>query len=315
MKISGFTMAKNADKLYYPIRQAIESILPICDEVVVAIGKGDDDDKTREIVESIDSNKIKIIDTVWNLEKYPQGMENAHQTDIAKEACSGDWLFYVQADEVVHEDDLPKIKATCEKHLHDENVEGLLFDYYHFYGDYNHFHFSHGWYKKEIRIVRNHPDIHSWRSAQSFRKIPDFDGIHYRQKEGTYKLKVVPVDAHIYHYGWVRPPRLMKKKMKALSVIHHGENETNRIYNDIEFLYGPLQKIKKFKGTHPKVMTEWMKKFDWEDKLQYSGGYPKERMKMHHEKTKYRLVTWIENNLLGGRSLGSSKNYILYRRK
>jgi len=90
MRISGFTMVKNATKLYYPIKASILSVLPICDEFIVALGDCDPDDFTRTEIESINSPKIKIIDTVWDLNKYSRGTENAHQTDIAKSHCTGD---------------------------------------------------------------------------------------------------------------------------------------------------------------------------------------------------------------------------------
>ena len=118
-------MIKNATKLYFPIKQSIESILPIVDEFIVALGDCDDGDETLREIESIKSDKIKIINTVWDIKKYPNGTENAHQTDIAKEACTGDWLFYVQADEVVHEKYLPVIKSACEKYLNDNIVQCL----------------------------------------------------------------------------------------------------------------------------------------------------------------------------------------------
>ncbi len=315
MKISGFTMGKNVDKLYYPIKPAIMSILPIVDEFIVALGKGDDDDKTREEILSIGSDKIKIIDTVWDLDKYPNGMENAHQTDIAKKHCTGDWLFYLQADEVIHEKFLPVIKKRCEELLHDKEVEGLLFRYKHFWGDYDHYHFSHHWYKHEIRIVKNDPEIHSWESAQSFRRIPDFDEINYRQQAGTYKLKVAKVDADVYHYGWVRPPSLMKKKMKALDTIHKGEEGAQKketMY--CNFDYGPLNQLQTFKESHPEVMKDWIAKFDWKDELQFAGKPSPTRKKHDHENLKYRFLTWIENNLLGGRNLGGFKNYTLLKR-
>ncbi len=136
MKISGFSMGKNAVKLYYPMKQAVMSILPIVDEFVVALGNNDEDDKTREQILSIGSDKIKIIDTVWNIEKYPRGMEHAHQTDIAKSHCPGDWLFYLQSDEVIHEKYLPIIQKRCLELLDDKEIEGLVFDYKHFWGDY-----------------------------------------------------------------------------------------------------------------------------------------------------------------------------------
>lgn len=316
MKISGFTMCKNASKLYYPIKESILSILPIVDEFVVALGEGDADDNTLEQIESIGSDKIKIIHTTWDISKYPNGMENAHQTDIAKKACTGDWLFYLQADEVVHEKFLPVIKHRCEELLHDEEVEGLLFNYTHFWGDYWHYHVSHGWYPEEIRIVRNDPDIHSWESAQSFRRIPEFDELNYRVQKGTYKLKVAKVDAYIYHYGWVRPPYLMQNKRKALDTIHKGEKKVSATYKDRAelFDYGALSGLKKFKGSHPKVMKDWIEKFDWQDALYEKGRRNVDRDKFKHEKLKYRLLTFLEQNLLKGKQIGGFKNYILLKK-
>ena len=312
LKISGISMIKNASKLYYPIKQAIESILPICDEFIVAVGDCDIDDTTREDILSIDSDKIKIIDTVWDIEKYPRGMENAHQTDIAKDACSGDWIFYVQADEVVHEKYLPVIKQRCEELLDNKEVEGLLFKYKHFWGDYNHYHNTHGWYPHEIRIVRNNKDIHSWESAQSFRRIPDFDGVFYRQQENTFKLKVALVDAYIYHYGWVRPPHYMQTKNKAFIKNHKGDKVANDFYDKVpkEFDFGPLNRLAEFKETHPAVMKPVIEKFNWADKLQYSGKPNKYRKPHKHEKFKYRFTTVIEKIFYGGKEIGGFKNYI-----
>jgi hypothetical protein len=314
MKISGFSFVKNGVKLYYPVVEAIKSILPICDEFVIAVGKGDD--ATREKIVAINDSKIKIIDTEWDLAKYPRGMENAHQTDIAKNACSGDWLFYLQADEVVHEKYLPIIKKRCEELLDDKNVEGLLFKYRHFWGDYDHYHISHRWYPNEIRIIRNKTNIHSWESAQSFRRIPNFDGINYRQKEGTYKLNVATVDAYIFHYGWVRPPHLMINKKKALDTVHKGKKRVEEMYENspAEFDYGPLNKLGVFTETHPKVMEDMIAKMNWKDKLQYSGK-PNPNRELHkHERFKYRFLTFLEQNILNGNHLGGFKNYKLLRK-
>ncbi|MEA1887956.1 MAG: hypothetical protein U9N72_12170 [Bacteroidota bacterium] len=313
MTISGFSMAKNADKLGYPVREAVLSILPLVDEFVIAVGDCDDDDKTRDLIAGIRSEKIKIIDTVWDLDKYPRGMEHAHQTDIAKEQCNGDWFFYVQADEIVHEDDLPVIKKRCEELLDDREVEGLLFKYRHFWGDYDHYHYSHNWYKNEIRIIRNDPDIHSWESAQSFRRIPDFDGVKYRQQNGTYKLKVARVDAYIYHYGWVRPPKIMRAKSKAFTRIHHGEQKAkeHEARNNPVFDYGDLSKLRIFKGSHPAVMQERINNFNWADQLKDNSA---NRPKFKHEKLRYRFVTFLENKIFH-RPLFEFKNYILLKRK
>lgn len=317
MRISGFTMAKNADKLYYPIKQAIMSILPIVDEFVVVLGDSDADDRTEALVKSITSDKIRIIHTQWDTNVYPNGTENAHQTDIAIRNCSGDWLFYLQADEVIHEKYLPVIAEYAEKFLEHPEVEGFIFDYIHFWGDYSHHQVAHGWYKKEIRIIRRDPDIHSWESAQSFRRIPGFDGKNYRIQEGTYKLKVIQIPAKVYHYGWVRPPRLMRKKQKSLDTIHKGASTVATMYQDkkAEYDYGPLSQASLFKETHPEVMKDWIAAFDWGDQLNYTNRELNPgREKNKHDRFKNKLLTFIEQRLLGGRELFAFKNYILLRK-
>lgn len=314
MKISGFTMVRNATKLYYPIKPAIESILPMVDEFVVALGNCDADDNTEKEILSIQSDKIKIIRTVWDLEKFPRGTVHAQQTNLAMQHCTGDWLFYVQSDEVVHEKYLSVIRKRCEELLFDREVEGLLFHYKHFWGDYDHYVLSHAWYPHEIRIVRNDPEIYSWWTAQSFRRIPNFDGVNHRQREGTYKLKVATVDAYIYHYGFVRPPHLMQKKRKAFNTIHWGEARTaERFKNDVDtYDYGDLSNIEVFKETHPTVMREFVKNFDWKNQLRYTGG-PGPHMQKH-EKFKYRFISFLEQKFLGGRQLFGFKNYILLKK-
>lgn len=313
MKISGFTMGRNVTKLYYPVKESILSILPICDEFIVALGKGDTDDRTREEILSIGSEKIKIIDTEWDFVKYPNGTEMAHQTDIAKSYCTGDWLFYIQADEVVHEKYLPIIKNRCKQLFDDLEVDGLLFSYCHFWGDYDHIVDHHGWYKNEIRIIRNKPDIHSWRDAQSFRIIPGFDGKNYRQQADTYKLKVARVDAAVYHYGYVRPPVYMKTKTKEFTRLFIGNKVDQNFSKDIKFDYGPLNRYTKFKGTHPAVLKDFIEKFNWKEELQYTGKINNTRVKHKQEKLKYRIVTFLEKYVVF-RPLWEFKNYKLLKK-
>ncbi|MBN9349535.1 MAG: glycosyltransferase family 2 protein [Chitinophagaceae bacterium] len=310
MKISGFTFTRNATKLYYPVKESIQSILPLVDEFIVALGQGDEDDHTEDEVRSIHSDKIKIIHTQWDLKKYTNGTEYAHQTDIAKNACTGDWLFYLQSDELVHEKYLPAIKENCEKYLERKDVDGFLFNYKHFWGDYQHYILSHVWYPKEIRIIRNDPAIHSWKDAQSFRRIPNFDGLNYDCKEGTEKLNVVQLEAWVFHYGFVRPPAIMQRKRKNHNTNYHGEGSTKKIFEKEKdlFDYGDLNKLKQFKETHPKVMDAFIKKFNWREQLKYdSKRNTNERQK--HEKLKYRILSAIEQKILGGKQLFGFKNY------
>ncbi len=317
MKLSGFTMARNADLLYYPIAESIASALPIVDEFVVALGKGDEADRSREKIEALSSPKITIIDTEWDTIAFPNGTEHAHQTDIAKEACSGDWLLYLQADEVIHEEDHSSILSRCSELLGDDEVEGLLFNYLHFWGDYQHVHRSHGWYRREIRIVRNDPEIHSWESAQSFRRIPEFDGRSYRQQVGTQKLHVAQLDARIFHYGWVRPPEFMLRKQRAFDTNHHGREEAERRHgtDNGAHAYGPLGRIPLYDGSHPEVMQERIEAFDWGHVLDYGTKLGRLDRALHkHERLRYRLLSGLERMVNRGEEIGGFRNYILIDR-
>ncbi|MEO6845586.1 MAG: glycosyltransferase family 2 protein [Ginsengibacter sp.] len=315
MKISGFTFTKNATKLYYPIRASIECLLPLVDEFIVVIGDCDENDNTEQEILNIGSEKIKIIHTVWDLEKYPNGTEYAHQTDIAKEACAGDWLFYIQSDEVVHEKYLQVIKENCERYLSDKAVDGFLFKYRHFWGDYDHFNVSHAWYPHEIRIIRNDPEIHSWRDAQSFRRMPHFDGLDYNKSERTFKLNVVEINAYIFHYGFVRPPSIMQKKRKDHNTHYSSEASTEQVFKNEEsaFNYGDLSKLKIYKESQPLVMKAFIEQFNWKEQLHYKAS-PATRKLHRHEKLKYRLLTLFEQTFLNGRLFFGFKNYKIIKR-
>lgn len=296
MKISGFSFAFNAAKLYYPIGEVIRSVLPICDEFVIAIGEGDSDDTTREVVSGIGDPKVRIVDTDWGDRERLKKLMHSRQTNIALKECSGDWCFYLQADEVVHEDDLPVIQKRCRDFLDDERVEGLIFDYLHFWGDYDHCHTCHSWYKKEVRIIRNGIGIKSWSSAQSFRLADDR------------KLRVAKANARVFHYGWVRPPYLMQKKGKSINTTHLGRERAEAYYRSRpdDFDYGPLNRVPKYDGTHPEVMKNRIAAMDWKDKLRDEDPPGMERERFKHEMAKYRALTAIEK--ITGLNLGT-KNW------
>jgi len=311
LKISGFSFVRNGVKLYYPVAESIRSILPICDEFVIAVGRGDEDDTTRKEIEAIGDPKIRILDTLWPEDQLRDGIIYAHQTDLAKQECSGDWLFYLQVDEAVHEKYLPAIRTRCEDLLNDARVEGLLFDYRHFWGDYSHFHNGHGWYPREIRIIRHHPAIHSYKDAQSFRHFEPYEGP--RQARGTRKLTVAAVDAKIYHYGWVRPPSLMQSKRRIMAGFYWGRKRAAEHHQSEPeaFDYGPMDRLAVFEGTHPEVMRDRIARMDWQDQLQLAGKPNPSRKPHKHERFKNRLLSAIENRLLGGRRLGAYSNYDL----
>lgn len=290
MRVSGFTFVRNAVDLYYPVLESIRSALPICDEFIVAAG--DSSDGTTELLRSIDDSKVKIIETVWDQAQFVRGASNAVQTNIALDACSGDWAFYLQADEVIHEEDLGPLYERLRTYRDDRRVDGLVFEYLHFYADYDHYQTSHNWYRREVRMVRGGQGIRSWKSAQGFR----------HRDEG--KLHVVPAGARIFHYGWVRPPRRMTRKTRALAEVHLGSDAARDYVPDIEsgYDFGRLHGRTRFTGTHPRVMRERIAACDWQ-------VLPTETLQ-RHDRTGMRLLSFVENRVLGFR-VGEHRNYVL----
>ncbi len=288
MKVSGFTFIKNAIKFDYPIVEAITSILPICDEFIVAVG--DSEDETEELIQSINSDKIKIIRTTWNEKLREGGKVLADETNKAFNQISSDtdWCFYIQGDECVHEKYLENIKNAMLKHLDNQSVEGLLFNYEHFYGSYDYVGASKRWYRKEIRVIRNNKKISSYKDAQGFR-------IENR------KLNVKAIDAYIYHYGWVKHPGKQQEKALNFNKLWHDDHWVKENIPDVtEFDYSNIDALKLFQGTHPAVMNSRIEKMNWK----FSFNPAKRNIKF-----KYKVVGIIEKYT--GYRIGEYKNYKL----
>ncbi|WP_236059665.1 glycosyltransferase family protein [Chitinophaga rhizophila] len=287
MKVSGFTFVRNAVKYDYPVVASIQSILPLCDEVIVSVG--DCEDGTLELIRSIGSPKIKIFHSVWDDSLKEGGRILAVETDKAYAHVSpdADWAFYIQADEVVHEQDYNAIRAAMTKYRDDAKVEGLLFRYTHFFGSYDYIGDSRTWYQHEIRVIRNDKRISSYRDAQGFRK------------EGR-KLHVKPVDARMYHYGWVKDPQTQAQKLNSSFELYHGANEEH-INNRVPiaaFDYGEVDSLAIFKGTHPQVMHERIQQRNW----QFSHDISRKKFSF-----KDSLLYWIEKRT--GKRLFDYRNY------
>ena len=267
MKISGFTFIKNALIYDYPIVEAIKSILPICDEFSVAVGKSDDE--TLKLINQIDPDKIKIIETNWDESLRLGGRVLAAETDKAFSNISkdSDWGFYIQGDEVVHEKYLDTIYAAMLKYKDEDKIDGLLFKYLHFYGSYSYVGASSNWYQNEIRVVKNDKSIYSYKDAQGFRK------------KDNEKLRVCPIDAYIYHYGWVKDPKAMQRKQENFNKFWHNDEWINdNIQKASEFNYNKsVSELKKFTGEHPKIMKKRINDKNW--KFDYDIAFDKRSLK------------------------------------
>lgn len=254
MKITGFTFIKNAIRYDYPIVEAIKSILPICNDFVVAVGDSEDD--TEELIKKIAPSKIKIVKTTWDESLRQGGHVLADETNKAFKniAKNSDWAFYIQGDEVIHEKYLDPIYKAMQHFKDTSTVDGLLFKYLHFFGSYNYVGNSSKWYKNEIRVIKNNPEIYSYRDAQGFRK------------GNNEKLNVVPIDACVYHYGWVKPPKVMQQKKENSNRYYHNDQWIEKnASDDDEFDYNKnIQSLKRFEGEHPKVIKKRIAEKNWE---------------------------------------------------
>lgn len=251
MKVTGFSIVRNAIKYDYPIVEAIQSILPICDEFVIAIGNSEDD--TLELIHSINSDKIKIIETVWDDSLREGGKVLAEETNKAFDAISEDtdWCFYIQGDEILHQDYLSTVKEGMTQWLDDLKVEGLLFHYKHFYGSYDYVGDSRRWYRNEVRVIRNDKSIRSYQDAQGFRK-------------NNQKLKVKLIEATMFHYGWVKPPEKQQEKQKSFHKMWHADDSVEKMVGSAaKFDYSNIDSLAKFKGNHPTVMRPRIEAVNW----------------------------------------------------
>lgn len=244
MKISAFTFIRNGTIFGFPFVESIRSVLPIVDEFVVNVGEGDDD--TLDRIRAIGDPKIRIVESCWNDRMKAGGYVYGQQKMIAQFNCTGDWAFYLEGDEVVHEKDRQKIVDACRNHLEDERVEALTFDYYHFYGNANSYLDSPGWYRREARIIRN-----------SIRSIAP-DGLFWHVLTDRNKVSRYPRAAHtgasIYHYGWVRSEEEMNRKSQGV------QQYWNKSHKRIDYREIDQRIIREFAGSHPAVIREWLPK-------------------------------------------------------
>lgn len=292
MKVTGFTFIKNAVKFDFPIKEAILSIMPLCDEIIVAVG--DCNDGTRELVEAIHPTKIKIIDTIWDTTKNMGGVVLADETNKALAAIGSDsdWLVYIQGDEVLHEAGIGNLQKAMQLYKDDKRVDGLLLKYRHFYGSYDYIAASSNWYKNEIRVIKNNKSIYSYKDAQGFRK---------GENE---KLNVKAVDAYIHHYGWVKDPKVMRAKMINGGNYWGGKEYSQPTDEDLfknEFDYSEIDLLEKFNGSHPTVIMEKINGKNWQ--FNYDLTYNKLSLKLRAKK--------LLQTITGINDLFEYKNYRL----
>jgi len=250
MNVSGFTFCRNAVKYDYPLVESIRSALPVCDEFIVNVGRCEDG--TLELIRSIRDPKIKIVESVWDESLRKDGLIYSQQTNIALARCTGDWAFYIQADEVVHEDDLPRIQEAMRRHLGNPAVKGLVFRYLHFIADY--WSTNPWFYHRAVRIIRNNGEMESCGDAVGFH----LKATHQYLQSGP-KEWLAYSGARMFHYGWVKDPKTMLEKKREQAAVYHGANIPASAAQELvgeTFRFDDYGILKEFCDSHPAVMNE-----------------------------------------------------------
>ncbi len=226
-------------------------MLPVVDELVVNVGMGDDDtlSRVREVARSA-SIPVTVFESAWPLEdpeKMRSGKILSEQTNLALDRCTGDWCLYLQADEVLHESDLPALRGALATADRRADVDGLLFDYVHFHGSYDDVQRSRSTYRREVRAIRRASGARSVGDAQSFRLA-----------SGA-KPRVVRSAARVFHYGWVRTPETMREKTVFMDRLYHGAQGGTGDNHRYKRIWG----LRRFEGSHPAVMQERISAKGW----------------------------------------------------
>lgn len=239
LKVSGFTIVRNAVRLTYPFLESVRSALPLCDEFIICCG--DSDDRTRALCALLESEspKVRVIETIWDRDGQAGGFQLKHQTDRALAECQGRWCLYLQADEVLHEKDIPAIRSAIGRAESRPDVDGLVFEYRHFYGSYAYEIRGRNWYRREVRLFKNGRRIEAFRDAQGFRKNGE-------------RLNVFPANARVFHYGYVRTPASLGAKSAEMSQ-WWGEPPQNSP-REVE-LHRHVG-LSRYNGSHPALMRE-----------------------------------------------------------
>lgn len=288
-QISGFTFIKNGLTLGYPILESVQSIDPICDEVIINVGFDREDltgdDGTYEYLrDHLKGDRYKFLKSHWDPKMKTAGLILSQQTNIALAKCQGKFCQYIQGDECVHEDDLSSILDGVRQMESDDHIHGLIFNYLHFYGNVDTYKYIRSMYRREVRLIKNGLGIKSWLDAQGFRHANDT------------KINARLIKARIFHYGWARAEKVMDQKVKAFDTLYHG-----KALSDSEFKYRRDFGLRAFKDTHPKVMQHWIE----------SNKNPIDLMSLPMSWDKNVPGLWISEvveNLTGYR-IGEYKNY------
>ena len=254
-RISAFTIARNVVALAYPIKQCIEALANVADEVVLCYDPTTEDG-TSEVCQKLREDfDVRLVESPWNMENRDAGREIGRQTDIAMSYCSYAWHLHCQLDEAFHEQDRENLHLLVDRAT--PNITGFEFQRVCFYGDMSRI--RKDWTIRVVRLTRK--GTHTYATLDGHNCVPSLPG----------HRPMIP-EIWIYHYQRFGNPLTISKRIQVLDGLFHPPEkipETHRLkpYDftprniDTTVANPEVREIEpeflSYTGTHPRAFQNW----------------------------------------------------------
>lgn len=250
MSLSCIMIIKNGIRNGYPFLESIRSIVDAADEFLISDGYSDDGTYDYLCAAANKYSNIKLYQDTWPASEFGESI--ALVTNQLKARARCDWVYNIQADEVVHETILPKFHRLTTTQTN--KFASFALRFLHFVGDFHHIETNPG-YEYAVRLVPN---------AENVSAVSDgwtFDG----NVEPVGIIKYPP----LFHFGWVYSKNNLYKKKNHAENIFRGDEPCQKEY---QFCH----EIEKQIEEKPDAFIGWQRKLLAYRKIRrYEGGYPK----------------------------------------
>jgi len=224
--ISVVFVVKNAIKQGYCFIDSLRSCLPIADELIISEGFSEDD--TLNHLCKFRTGNRRNTKIVLDQDQWPESSYHGEAiTEISTRAmqrATREWIYYLQADEIIHEDTVPHIKAIAKS----SEFNSASFPFHHFINKWEPA-VDDKYYKEAIRMIRRGRDISLMGDAWNFQGEVD---------------PICPAGHSpkpIYHFAWVFPPQNDIKNIEHAKIYKNIPEYQEKMQKACEVLDQPKQ--------------------------------------------------------------------------
>lgn len=217
-RLSAYSYLYQGVAFDYPFIESLQSVLPVVDELVVTYAEPCPDGTYEQLLRlAAHYPQLRLLPSrLWTAPDKPlDGSLIRQAAEEAMAACTGDWLWHLQADEVYSNADAKKVRELVNV-SHHQDVHGFIFNVLHFYGDANTVvgpqGAAAGWYLQCVRLSRKGAGQH--------------EGDAWTQS-------LIPAVAHglrrtditLYHYGHLRQAAVAEDKNRFMYSLYRADGQ------------------------------------------------------------------------------------------